>query len=47
MSASTRHIRHVFVIASFLGLAAPGFSADQQRERSSVPDRYKWDLAQI
>ena len=47
MPASTRHIRHVFVIAVFLALAAPVFSAAQQRERNSVPDRYKWDLAQI
>jgi oligoendopeptidase F len=47
MSASTRHIRYVFVIAAFFALAAPVFSAAQQRERTSVPDRYKWDLSQI
>jgi oligoendopeptidase F len=47
MSASTRQIRHVTVLAAFFALAAPVLSADQQRERSSVPDRYKWDLSQI
>jgi len=47
MLASTRPIRHVFVIAAFFALALPVLSADQQRERSSVPDRYKWDLSQI
>ena len=47
MSASTHDIRHVFVIAAFFALAAPVFSAAQQRERNSVPDRYKWDLSQI
>src|SRR5262245_8895075 len=46
MSASTRHVRHAFVIAAVLALA-PVLSADQQRERSSTPDRYKWDLSQI
>ncbi len=46
MSASTRQVRLVFVIAAVLALA-PVLSADQQRERSSIPDRYKWDLSQI
>jgi len=47
MSASTRQIRHVSVLAAFFALAVPVLSAGQQRERSSVPDRYKWDLSQI
>ncbi len=47
MSATTRRIRHVFVIAALVGLAPQVLSAAQQRERSSVPDRYKWDLSQI
>jgi oligoendopeptidase F len=47
MSASTRQIRHVSVFAAFFALAVPVLYAGQQRERSSVPDRYKWDLSQI
>jgi oligoendopeptidase F len=47
MSATTRRSRPVFVIATFLALATPVMSGAQQRERNSVPDRYKWDLTQI
>ena len=47
MSATTRRTRHVFVLTTFLAVAAPVMSGAQQRERSSVPDRYKWDLTQI
>jgi oligoendopeptidase F len=39
-------MRQVSVIAAFFALAGV-LSAGQQRERSSVPDRYKWDLSQI
>src|SRR4051812_36370280 len=46
MSATTRN-RRVFVAAALFALAAQGLPAAQQRERSSVPDRYKWDLGQI
>jgi oligoendopeptidase F len=47
MPATTRRNCHVFVIVTFLTIAAQVVFAGQQRERSSVPDRYKWDLTQI
>ncbi len=48
MSANSSRSRPVFVIAASLVLATtviPG--AAQQRERSAIPDRYKWDLTRI
>ena len=47
MPATTRRNCHVFVIVTFLTISAQVTSAGQQRERSSVPDRYRWDLTQI
>jgi oligoendopeptidase F len=47
MSATRQRNRHVLVIAAILALGAHALSGAQQRERSSVPDRYKWDLSQI
>ncbi len=47
MSATTRRNPYLFLIATSLVIAAQALSGAQQRERSSVPDRYKWDLSQI
>src|SRR3954466_9954052 len=47
MLVTTRRNRHAVVIAAILALGAHALSGAQQRERSSVPDRYKWDLTQI
>ena len=47
MSAPTRRNPYLFLIATSLVIAAQALSGAQQRDRSSVPDRYKWDLSQI
>jgi len=47
MSATTRRNPFLFLIATSLVIAAQALSGAQQRDRSSVPDRYKWDLSQI
>jgi oligoendopeptidase F len=47
MLVTTRRNRHAVVIAAILAVGAQSLSGAQQRERSSVPDRYKWDLTQI
>ena len=48
MSANSSRYRCAFVIAATLAVATTvATGAAQQRERSAVPDRFKWDLTQI
>jgi oligoendopeptidase F len=47
MSAIIRRYRHALALAVVFSLAGPALSGAQQRERASIPDRYKWDLSQI
>ena len=47
MSAATRRTFLPFVIAACIAAGAQLPAGAQQRERSSIPDRYKWDLSQI
>ncbi|MEP6917092.1 MAG: oligoendopeptidase F [Acidobacteriota bacterium] len=39
-------LKHAIAIGALAGTAGLALSA-QQRERSSIPDKYKWDLSQI
>jgi oligoendopeptidase F len=47
MYATVRRNRHAVAIAIVFSLGVPLLSGAQQRERSSIPDRFKWDLSQI
>ena len=47
MSATIRRYRHALALAVVFSLGGPALSGAQQRERASIPDRYKWDLSQI
>jgi oligoendopeptidase F len=47
MSATIRRYRYALAFAVVFSLGAPVLSGAQQRERSSIPDRFKWDLSQI
>jgi oligoendopeptidase F len=47
MSASSRRFRAIGVFTAAAAAATVVAGAAQQRERSAVPDRYKWDLSQI
>lgn len=47
MFGTARGVRHVVVITAVLIVAPHLLVGAQQRERSSVPDKYKWDLSQI
>src|SRR4249919_1779195 len=47
MSANSRRYRATGVITAAAVAATVVAGAAQQKERSAVPDKYKWDLTQI